>query len=56
MNSGRQRNPKGLGENRVMENNRLGLDYNRLHKNTRWVSVDLPNNLGNAEDLNKYQE
>lgn len=44
-NSGRQTNPKGLGENKVVKNNRLGLDYNWPHKNARWVGLELPNNL-----------
>lgn len=44
-NSGRQTNPKGLGDNKVVKNNRLGLDYNWPHKSARWVGLELPNNL-----------
>lgn len=40
-----QKISKGPGENRDLEKNRLGLDCNRVHKNTRWASLELPNNL-----------
>lgn len=52
----RQANPNGLGNNRVMDNKKPGVDENGLHKNAKWLGFLLSNNLAGSKCRGKKRK
>lgn len=52
----RQANPNGLGNNRVMDNKKPGVDETGLHKNAKWLGFLLSNNLAGSKCRGKKKK